>query len=126
MPIATSQFVPLCQRFPFGDHKFDFEIFESVSVVRISSFKHMEHLTNLPVILEQGPCSSSLHRSNSSVCAAEACLFLGPRPRRMEVPRLGLNWSYSCEPTPQLEQHRIQAASATYATAPGNAGSLTH
>ena len=27
--------------------------------------------------------------------------FLGPHMRHMEVPRLGLNWSCSCWPTPQ-------------------------
>ena len=41
----------------------------------------------------------------------------------MEVPRLGSNWSYSCRPTPQPQQCQIQAASATYTTAQGNAGS---
>ena len=38
----------------------------------------------------------------------------------------GQNWSCSCCPTPQLQQRWIQASSATYATAPGNARSLTH
>ena len=36
----------------------------------------------------------------------------------------GLNQSYCCWPIPQ--QCRIQAVSATYTTARGNAGSLTH
>ena len=53
--------------------------------------------------------------------------FLGPNPQCMEVPRLaGLNWSCSCWPTPQSQQHGIQAKSATYAAAHGNPGSLTH
>ena len=41
-------------------------------------------------------------------------------------PGQGLNWSCSCWPTPQPQQHRIWAASSTYTTAHGNAGSLTH
>ena len=32
----------------------------------------------------------------------------------------------SCWPTPQPQQHQTQATSATYTTAHGNAGSLTH
>ena len=38
----------------------------------------------------------------------------------------GSNQSYSCRPTPQQQQPRIQATSATYTTAHGNARSLTH
>ena len=38
--------------------------------------------------------------------------------RHMEVPRLGVEW--------ESQLHGIQAASATYTTACGNAGSLTH
>ena len=39
---------------------------------------------------------------------------------------LGLNWSYSCQPMPQPQQRGIQALSAAYTTAHGNAGSSTH
>ena len=49
-------------------------------------------------------------------------VLLGPHPRHMEIPRLGLNWSCSCWPTPQ--QHQIQDMSATYTTTHGNAGDL--
>ena len=53
--------------------------------------------------------------------------FLGPLGRHMEVPRLGVeNWSCSRWPTPQPQQRRIRAASATYTTAHSNAGSFTH
>ena len=52
--------------------------------------------------------------------------FLGPHPWHVEVPRLGSNWSCSHWPTPQLQQHQIQAASATYTTGHSNARSLTH
>ena len=36
------------------------------------------------------------------------------------------NWSWSCQPKPQPQQHQIQATSAIYNTAHGNARSLTH
>ena len=52
--------------------------------------------------------------------------FLGLHLWHMEVPRLGVNWSYSCQPTPQPQQRRIRAASVTYTTAQGNTRSLTH
>ena len=38
----------------------------------------------------------------------------------------GSNRSYSCWPMSQPQQHHIRAASGTYATARGNAESLTH
>ena len=41
-------------------------------------------------------------------------------------PGQGLNQSYSCWPPPQPQQHQIRAASATYTTAHGSAGALTH
>ena len=44
----------------------------------------------------------------------------------MEVPRLGVSWSCSCQPRPEPQQLGIQASSATYTTAHGNARSLTH
>ena len=40
--------------------------------------------------------------------------FLGPNSQHTEVPRLGSNRSYSCPPTPQLQQHQIWAMSVTY------------
>ena len=54
--------------------------------------------------------------------------FLGPHPRHMEVPRLGVESGCSCWPTPQPQPqpHRIHAASVSYTTAHGSAGSLTH
>ena len=52
--------------------------------------------------------------------------FLGPHLQHMEVPRLGVNRSCSCRPTPQPQQHGIWAMSATYTTAHSNTGSLTH
>ena len=50
-------------------------------------------------------------------------VFLGPNPRHMEVPRLGVESELQL---PQPQQHGIQATSVTYTTSPGNAGSLTH
>ena len=48
--------------------------------------------------------------------------FIGPHLQCMEVPGLGVNWSCSCKPMPQPLW--IQALSATYSSAQGNAGSL--
>uniref|UniRef100_A0A4X1UVP8 Uncharacterized protein n=1 Tax=Sus scrofa TaxID=9823 RepID=A0A4X1UVP8_PIG len=53
-------------------------------------------------------------------------VFLGLHLWHREVPRLGVDRSYSCWLTPQPQQHQIRASSATYTTAHGNAGSLTH
>ena len=45
----------------------------------------------------------------------------------MEVPRLGVELELELPAyATQLQQHGIRALSATYATADGNAGSLTH
>ena len=44
----------------------------------------------------------------------------------MEVPRLGGELELQLLPTPQPQQHGIQAASSTYTTAHGNTGSLTY
>ena len=52
--------------------------------------------------------------------------FLGPHIQHMEVPRLGVNQSYSCQPIPHPQQCGIGAASATYTKAHGNARSLIH
>ena len=41
-------------------------------------------------------------------------------------PGWGSHQSYSCQPMSQTQQHRIQATSATYTTAHGNTGFLTH
>ena len=51
--------------------------------------------------------------------------FLGLLLRHMEVPRLGSNRSCSRQPTPELQQHGIQALSVTHTTAHGNARSPT-
>ena len=59
-------------------------------------------------------------------------VLLGPHPRHMEVPRLGVElellllWSCCHWPTPQLQQQQIRVMSGTYSTAHGNTGSLTH
>ena len=52
--------------------------------------------------------------------------FLGLHPQHMEVPRLGVQSEYGCRPTPQPQQQQIRVTSATYTTAHGNTGSLTH
>ena len=53
-------------------------------------------------------------------------VFVGPHLPHMEVPRPGSNQSCSHWPTPEPQQCRIWAVSASYNTAQGNAGSLTH
>ena len=50
--------------------------------------------------------------------------FLGLHPQPIEVPRLG--GELERPPTPQPQQHRVRAASATYTTAHDKARSLTH
>ena len=72
-------------------------------------------------------CPAGLSPSPDPVITFVFCfVFLGPHPWHTEVPRLGSNWSCSCQLTPQPQQHRTQATSATYATAHSNTGSLTH
>ena len=51
---------------------------------------------------------------------------LGPHPRRMEVPSLGLKSELQLLAYTIATATRIRAASATYTTAQGNARSLTH
>ena len=70
------------------------------------------------------PLPITLHHSRSSKTFFFG--FLDPCPQHMEVPRLGVGQSYSCQPTPQPQQHEIQATSATYITAHSNTGSPTH
>ena len=53
-------------------------------------------------------------------------VFLGLHRWLMEVARRGINRSCCCQPMPKPQQRQIQAASANYTTAHGNAGSLTY
>ena len=52
--------------------------------------------------------------------------FQGPTCGIRRFPGLQSNRSYSCRRMPEPPQRQIPAASATYTTAHGNAGSLTH
>ena len=54
------------------------------------------------------------------------CLFQGHTRGIWKFPGQGSNRSCSHRPTPEPQQHSIQAMSVTYTTAHGNAGSLTH
>ena len=54
------------------------------------------------------------------------CLFQCRSRGIWKFPGQGSNWSCSHLPTPQPQQHGIQATSANTTTAHGNAGSLTH
>ena len=53
-------------------------------------------------------------------------VFLRPHLWHMEFPDQESNRSCSWWPTPQPQQHRIQAASANYTTAHGNTGPPNH
>ena len=61
------------------------------------------------------------------VLRAGALLFylLGLHLQHLEVPRLGVKSELQLS-TPQPQQRGIRAASVTYTTARGHAGSLTH
>ena len=52
--------------------------------------------------------------------------FQGRTCSTWTVPSQGSSQSCSCWPTPQPQQHRIQAASVAYTTVHSNARSLTH
>ena len=52
--------------------------------------------------------------------------FFRAAPGIWRFPGYGYNWSCSHWPTPQPQHLGIQAASATYTTVQGNAGSLIH
>ena len=52
--------------------------------------------------------------------------FLGPHPQHMEVPKLGDESELQLPSYATATATRIQDTSATYTTAHGNAGSLTH
>ena len=52
--------------------------------------------------------------------------FLGLHPWHMEVSRLGVELELQLLAYTTAKQHGILATSATYTTAHGNAGSLTH
>ena len=67
-----------------------------------------------------------LHALIHLILTTKKHIFLGPHLRHTEVPRLGWHWSCSRQPTPQPQQHQIQATSAAYTTSHSNAGSLTH
>ena len=53
-------------------------------------------------------------------------LFLQPHLWHKEAPGLWVKSEHSCWSASQLQQYQIQAASATYTAAWGNARSLTH
>ena len=59
-------------------------------------------------------------------CFLSFCHFLGRYHGIWRFPGLGSNWSCRRWPTPEPQQHGIQALSATYTTAHGNAGSPSH
>ena len=88
-----------------------------------------------PVLLLRVACCRR-KRSMSEPLGEEECHFMyvgmyfwsfqGRTQGIWRFPGKGSNQSYSCRSTPWPQQHGIQAASSTYTTAHGNAGSLTH
>ena len=72
-------------------------------------------------------CKSTILQKNYYFFIFSLFVFLGLHPWHMQVPRLGVKSELQLlAPTPQPQEHQIQATSATYTTAHGNAGSLTH
>ena len=59
---------------------------------------------------------------NVSLSHCVCVFFLGLHVQHREVPRVGV----SCLPTPEPQQHQIQATSAAYTPAHGSTGSLTY
>ena len=53
-------------------------------------------------------------------------VFLGPHPRHMEVPRLGVESELQLLAHVTAQQRQIRAISVTYTAAHGNAGSFLH
>ena len=52
--------------------------------------------------------------------------FLGLHLWHIQAPRLGSNRTYSCWPTPQVQQRGIQATSAIYTSAHSNTSQILH
>ena len=83
-------------------------------------------------MLNHGVCTSLNILDNAKIvspnCFVVVCLlsFLGLHPQHMEVPRLEVKSELCRQPTPEPQQHGIPAMSATYTTAHGKTGSLTH
>ena len=89
----------------------------------------IKHRTSFPFVHVLNFIISSSQSSRTLELKTNFLSFfflLGPHPRHIEVPRLGVELGCSCQPTPQPQQCRIQAASVTYTTAHGNTESLTH
>ena len=74
------------------------------------SAHHGENFFNPTVSVAYGQNYSSQSRIQSCISfffSFSFCLFLGLCSLHMEVPRLGLNWSYNCQPAPQSQQRGI-------------------
>ena len=68
----------------------------------------------------------AIHDYTMNIQKLSWTFVLGLHLQYMETTRLRSIWKYSCQTTPQPQQHQIWAASVTYTTAYGNARSLTH
>ena len=108
------------------------------------TFKNFLNLKNLKIFyhLMNFTTFTGVHQSSQPNFAASKILyqwflrnflsfffffcFLGLYPRDREVSRLGIKLEPQLPAVPQPQQCGIRATSATYTTAHGNAGSLTH
>ena len=90
----------------------------------------MKHLQLMSEIMMKDQMLSSYDKEQGKdVCSQHLFFFfflcfLGPHLWHMEIPRLIR--AVAAKPTPEPQQCRIRATSATYTTAYGNARSLTH
>ena len=83
-------------------------------------------ISGFSVVFHWSICLSLCQYHIVLITVMSLSLFLRLYLWHMEVPRLGLNWSYSCQAMPQSQQHRIWATSVTYTIAQCNTKSLTH
>ena len=107
-------------------HTQSFFDFSNISICNPSTSLHV-HSHHPSLDLSSVACHL-LRTADWSWVPSRVFFFLWLHLGHMEVPGLpqGSNWSCSCSPTSQPQQHQIQAASVTYTTAHGNIRSLTY
>ena len=91
-------------------------IYESIKPNLVDTNNHIFSVTGLEI----------MHFDVFEVTFFFFCLFQGCSHGTWRFPAQGSNWSCSHWPTTEPQQRGIQARSAAYTTAHGNAGSLTH
>ena len=136
--LIYSCFLSLCHASPqqTDDPKTDVVVLSDRSQIL---FKESRHPQNMPLIcyyVSDANFFASLSWVTTSTKEIQVKLlrlsspprlfFKGPYMWHMEVLSLGSDRSSSCQPTPQPQPREIQATSATYTTAHGNARPLAH